>query len=200
MANLTDSGLFLEVANEVAQRGLRVLVETGTGPVSSGCDVAKRLGLHAHSCDVYEPCVTRAAQLYPEFDVYYGDSEKMLREILPRITAPTFFWLDGHCPTDPSCLPGTIFPAYEELRLIRDLKPGYERDVIWVDDVSMITAEDNPVRAAWDVRLNVPALGDENWHGAGEHTWAEYLAVFADTHDARVDEAVLKLTPKGGLR
>jgi hypothetical protein len=195
MSDLIKSpGLFLEVANIVAKRGLSVLVETGTGPESSGMQVAKRLAMHGYTCDVYEPAAVAASERWPEFDVYHADSATMLKEVLPKIGKPTFFWLDGHCPTDPDCLPGGIFPVMDEFLLIKSLKAGYERDVIWVDDIPMITSEDNPHRSEWDVYLNAPGAG--RWHGENRYSWAEYLAVFADTHVYRVDESILKLTPK----
>lgn len=190
---IDDPGLFLELANLVATRKIRTLVESGTGPASSGMEAAKRLGLHGYTCDVYEPCVVRAFQLYPEFDIYHADSLGMLRDCLPKISGPTFFWLDGHCPTDPACAPGPVFPLYDELLLIKEQKRGYERDVLWLDDVSMIADPANPTALEWDVFLG--ATG-EHWYGEKAHSWDDYLAVFADTHDAEVVGSVLRLTPK----
>ena len=198
MALLSETRLFLEVANLVAKRGIKTLIESGTGPESSGMLVAKRLGLVGYTCDVYEPCCIAANDRFPEFFIYHADSEAMLKRILPSISQPAFFWLDGHCPTDPSCLPAGIFPVMEELQLIKELKPNYEKDVIWVDDILMVVDPANPVSTPWDVRLNVPAMGEANWKG-DEHPWADYLAVFADTHDWEIDSddvKILKLTPK----
>src|SRR6202011_994835 len=111
MAGLIETpGLFIELAHLVSKHRIRFLVETGTGPASSGMEAARRLGLHGYTCDVFEPCVARAANLYPDFDVYHYDSVSMLKEILPPLVGPTFFWLDGHCPTDSACIPGGIFP------------------------------------------------------------------------------------------
>lgn len=192
---LLAPGLFLDLSDVVARLGIRTLVETGTGPASSGMEAARRLGLHGYSCDVYEPCVERASRIYPEFDIYFGDSLGMLRDCLPKIVGPTFFWLDGHCPTDSACLPGGIFPLYDEMRLIRELKPDFAQDVFWLDDVAMIVDPANPVASSWDVYLGGP---DARWYGEKDHTWEEYLGVFAATHDYWLDDynGVLKLTPR----
>jgi hypothetical protein len=197
MASLIDTpGLFIELSDLVARRGIKNLFESGTGPASSGLEAARRLGLRGYSCDVFEPCVVRAAEVYPEFDVWHGDSEGVLKRILPELEGPTFFWLDGHCPTDSMCLPASVFPLYGEMVLIRDLKRGYEKDVLWIDDASMIIDPANPVATSWDVYLGGP---DTRWFGEGEHTWEQYLAVFGATHDwaLKGDEKILTLTPKG---
>ena len=190
---LLEPRLFMELSNLVATRGIKTLVETGTGPRSSGMEAAKRLGLMGYTCDVYEPCVMRANDIYPDFHIYHAESLQFLRDCLPQITGPTFFWLDGHCPTDHACKPGEIFPLYEELTLIRAFKQGFENDVLWLDDIAMITAPDNPMATAWDVDL-----AGKKWHGDDSHSWEEYLAVFRDSHDAVIDreECLLKLTPK----
>ncbi len=191
---LLEPRLFIPLANLVTRYGLVNLVETGTGPASSGMEAASRLGLHGYTCDVYEPCVLRVASLYPQFDAYHGNSLSMFNEILPKLEGPTFFWLDGHCPTDQTCVPGGIFPPFDEMQLIRKLKRGFERDVLWLDDIAMIIDPANPVAVSWDVDLR-----GERWYGENEHKWSEYLAVMADTHDAFIDtqEGILKLTPRG---
>lgn len=193
-ASLLEPRVFIELSNLVASRGIRTLVETGTGPMSSGMEAAKRLRLHGYTCDVFKPCALRAAELYPDFDVYHADSVGALKDFLPKISGPTFFWLDAHCPTDPECLPGDIFPAYEEMILITELKRGFQDDVIWVDDVSMIVDPENPVAQKWAAYLGSTGA---IWHGEYGHSWAEYLDLFSDTHDWSLDtaEKILKFMP-----
>jgi hypothetical protein len=188
---LLTPALFEPLTALVAKYGIRNLVETGTGPRSSGLEAAKRLGLRGWSCDVYGPCVYRARDLYPDAILYHGESLGFFAQVLPRMAEPTFFWLDGHCPTDQECLPGLVFPPYEEMLLIKSLKKNYERDVLWLDDIAMVDVPDNPARSSWDVDL-----AGTRWQGAKDHSWAEYLAVFADTHDAEIVDGILRLTPK----
>jgi len=146
---------------------------------------------------VYEPCAERASQIYPDFQVYHSDSLSMLRDCLPTMQGPTFFWLDGHCPTDKECLPADVFPVYDEMALIRAFKQGFEHDVLWLDDIAMITDPDNPLASSWDVDL-----AGKRWYGETGHKWGEYLAIFSDTHDYEIDreDCILKLTPKEAVR
>ena len=194
---LLKPAVFMEIANIVAMRGISLFVETGTGPMSSGMEAARRLGLRGYTCDVYEPCVKRAYALYPDFEVYHATSVQMLNDCLPKMDGRAFFWLDGHCPTDSACIPADVFPLYDEMLLVKNLKRGYEEDVIWIDDIAMIVDPANPLASAWDVDL-----AGKPWHGDTSHTWAQYMAVFADTHDAEIDreECMLKLTPKSDVR
>jgi hypothetical protein len=171
------------------------LIETGTGPSSSGMEAARLFGLKGYSCDVYAPCVQRASQLYPEFRIEHSNSIDFLKAVLPELHGSTFFWLDGHCPTDQSCLPGDIFPLYDEMILVRDLKKWYEKDVIWIDDLPMIMDPANPVAAkVWDGVYR----GDqgERWQGERSHSWQEFLDVFDKTHRREIIDSVLRLTPK----
>lgn len=175
----------------VKRYGIVNLVETGTGPASSGMEAAARLGLQGYSCDVFGPCVERAAQIYPQFTIGHCNSEDFFRAILPRLEGPTFFWLDGHCPTDSACLPGAIWPPFEEMLLIKELKKGYERDVMWLDDIAFVVDPANPWAAKWDVDLR-----GERWFG-DNRKWSDYLAVFADSHDYTQEfDCILQLTPK----
>jgi hypothetical protein len=169
------------------------LVETGTGPRSSGLEFAKTLGLRGYSCDVAGDCVDRARGLYPDFKIYHGESLGFLAQVLPALVGPTFFWLDGHCPTAVSDLPGPVFPPYEEMLMIKALKKGYEKDAMWLDDVAMITAPDNPVSSIWGGHLGGAG---RYFYGADEHSWAEYHAVFAETHKYETVQGILEVTPK----
>jgi FkbM family methyltransferase len=193
MATLTEPHHFEALAAEVSKRHIKFIVETGTGPEASGMQAAKRLGLHGLSCDVYYPCVRDARLRFPGFPIDHMNSIDFLNLFLPMLEGPTFFWLDGHCPTCKSCKPGGIFPLYEEMELIRKLKRGFEHDVIWADDLPMIVSADNPHRASnWDVDLR-----GERWFGESGNTWTEFCALFSETHNKEVSgNTVLRLTPK----
>ena len=193
MATLTEPALFTLLTQLVDRYGIKNLVETGTGPESSGLQVADRLGLRGYSCDVYQPCVDAARKRFPDAYLCHGESLGFFSEILPGLEGPTFFWLDGHCPTDLEDLPGPVFPPFEEVQLIKSLKQGYESDILWLDDIPMVDVEGNPVRASWDVYLG--AIGT-NWHGAKEHSWQEYMDILKDTHNAFVTDSILRYEPR----
>jgi len=188
---LLEPALFAPLSALVRHYGLEALVETGTGPSSSGMEAAARLGLRGYSCDVFEPCVADAQKRHPDAYIAHQDSLSFLREVLPGLREPTFFWLDGHCPTDRMCLEAEAFPLYEEMLIIRERKKNYWRDVLWLDDIAMIDVPDNPVGVPWDVDL-----AGKRWQGAKDHTWAEYLAVFEATHNAEIVDGILRLTPR----
>ncbi len=168
------------------------IVETGTGPASSGLAFADHFGLKGYSCDVSGECVENARQRHPTAHVHHGESLAFFKTILPTLEGPTFFWLDGHCPTDQRDLPGPVFPPYEEMQLIKSLKKGYEKDAMWLDDIAMITAPDNPDAGIWGGYLG--ATG-KYFYGEDRHLWADYLAIFEDTHRYRSWNGVLEVEP-----
>lgn len=177
----------------VRKLGIINLVETGTGPHSSGLAFAKHMNLRGYSCDVNPECVAQARHLYPSFTVHHGESLGFFAQMLPKLKGPTFFWLDGHCPTDQRDLPGPVFPPFEEMALIKALKANYELDAMWIDDIGMITAPDNPESGLWGGYLG----GSGTWfYGSDEHSWAEYHEVFAGTHTYLVHNGVLEIEPK----
>lgn len=192
MSDLIDTpGLFDAVRHLVNDHQLECLVETGTGPKSSGLQVATRLGLHGYSCDVFLPCVQNARDNFIGMGIYWGESLQFLKDILPALKVPTFFWLDGHCPTDLDVKPGPDYPAYEEIQVIKRWKYRYEKDVIWVDDIAMVDVPGNPVRTPWDV-----SLAGRRWYGAKEHPWESYVRILEDTHTMEIAGSVLRYEPR----
>jgi hypothetical protein len=66
------------------QYGTRIFVETGT-----------------FRGDMVEAMKQRFDRLYsiattPHVEILFGDSGEKLKEIMPRLTGPSLFWLDGH--------------------------------------------------------------------------------------------------------
>ena len=161
---LCEPELFEPLQELVKRYGIVNLVETGTGPSSSGLEAAKRLGLRGYSCDVFRPCVERAAHMYPGSLCFHGESLGFFAHILPTLVGPTFFWLDAH--TDEECpvmreiaainrspLPHVIlvddarlfglFPAWpNKHEVLEALSNGGKRTVYEIDDV--IVAEPCP--------------------------------------------------------
>ena len=82
---------FLALANLVSEKGIRYFVETDANGQRDGLDLAGQLGLHAHVCDPRN--AQTLAGLYPDADIYDGNAAQFLEEVLPKLDAPTFFWL-----------------------------------------------------------------------------------------------------------
>jgi hypothetical protein len=195
MSTLTEARNYDDVVNTIKYFNIVNLVETGTGPESSGLVVAKKLGLRGFSCDVYEPCVISARERFPEAFIHHGESLGFLRMVLPTLEGPTFFWLDGHCPTDSACLPGPVFPPYDELKIIKEFKRNFAHDVFWLDDIPMIDVPDNPIASTWDVDL-----AGRRWYGAKEHTFTEYLDLLRDTHTSHIADSTLRFWPREAFK
>lgn len=193
MSNLIDDYLE-DVRAIINERGIVNLVESGTGPSSSGLAIAERFGLKGYTCDVYWPCVRAAAERHPTMLCHHGESLGFFRELFKMLDGPTFFWLDGHCPTDPDCLDCPVFPPFDEVQLIKLYKRGYEQDVIWLDDFPMVTTPDNPIASSWDVLLNKHG-GPIQWRGETSHTFAEYETILGATHSMSIVGPVVRYTP-----
>lgn len=97
MSSLLDNARFLPLANLVAQHGVRFFVEPDAGGDATGMEAAKRLNLHGIACDTYHADALHAR--FPDYDVYDGDPLTFLREVLPKIDGPAYFWIDGNTPT-----------------------------------------------------------------------------------------------------
>lgn len=80
------------------RHGLEILVETGT---FKGDMVAAMLGdfRRIYSIELAPHFHAAAAQRFrrhPHVEILAGDSGRVLAELVPKLDAPTLFWLDGH--------------------------------------------------------------------------------------------------------
>lgn len=179
------------------QYALRNFVETGThfgDSVQSALDCGFE---HVYSCDLMEHVHDAACRRFaqnPRVSLHHADSIAFLREILPRLSGPTFFWLDAHFPDHYGypCRPEHRFPLAEELRLIARHRPP--TDVIACDDIRVVADPHNPAFT--------PGALERGGHAAlvVPDVSIEMLAApLAATHDWRVDlagEGILLFEPR----
>jgi hypothetical protein len=116
------------------QYGIKVLIETGTY-LGEMVDAVKDRFAKIITIELAEPLYERAAKLFREFphiQVCYGDSPKVLPEILAGIAEPCLFWLDAHCSGGITTRSDKVTPIVEELEAILARKqPG---DILLIDD------------------------------------------------------------------
>ena len=163
---------------------IEVFVETGCW-TGRALQTASDHGLKLVSCDINEEFVILCKTKYPDACIEHKDSVTFLNDILPLIIEPTIFWLDGHFPGDYGLTKKYEFqfPLYEELALIKKLKPDFEKDVIMCDDIHVIPG--NPFHGG---------IPGENQHG-----FEDYKTLLQDTHTAEIileNTGVLIFLPK----
>jgi hypothetical protein len=140
VACLTPEGKQRLLRQTARAHSLRVFVETGT---HAGDTLAAMLAEpiiidRAYSAELSESHFERAAERFegePRLELYRGDSARYVRELVPRLDAPTLFWLDAH-PGEP----GTAgrygeSPLRDELRAIF-AAPRFDH-VVLIDDVRL---------------------------------------------------------------
>ena len=140
------------------------------------------LGLNCYSCDINDEFAQNCREKYPSSVIYTGESVKFFEEYLPKIDTKSYVWLDGHHPNNyqrPRLFTmDNYFPALKELELIKQLKPNYQYDIIAVDDLNTIEAEDNPMCNPKEVPPQILT--------AKGHLLQEYKEFFKDTHDVSI--------------
>lgn len=113
--------------------GLRVFVETGT---STGDTPAALMGDFdvLYTIEVGAALYDAAMKRFRETNVvcFFGDSARVLPQVLAKIDQPALFWLDGHFCGDARADKDT--PIIEELQAIFDTKVPH---VILIDDARL---------------------------------------------------------------
>ena len=170
----------------VEKYGIKSLVETGVGSVSSGLVAADALGIQGYGCDIFLPRVEWARARHPNAKVTHDESLHYLRTLLPTIAGPVFFWLDAHFPDMQNFagekVDGPAWPLYQEVEVIRELCPDLSRSVVWCDDLQVITGAEDHLYAQY------PQIYD--------HKPQEYGDPLAATHDFSITEYVMRLEPR----
>ena len=81
----------------------------------------------------------RRFRRYPNVHIVEGDSSECLQEIIPQLSAPVLFWLDGHYSAGVTAHGSVSCPIYSELdSILQDCKQRY---VILIDDARMFGAD-----------------------------------------------------------
>jgi hypothetical protein len=124
-----------EIIREHATRHrLRTLVETGTytgGTIAALQSDFERIYSIELDAVLYEQAHTRFARA-PHITLLRGDSSDVLPALLPRLTTPALFWLDGHYSGPGTAKGRRETPIVEEIRAI--LAHPVAGHVILVDD------------------------------------------------------------------
>lgn len=77
----------------------------------------------------------------PNVHVSSGDSEDMLRSVLPKVRGPITFWLDAHALVTPMTHFQMQFPLLRELFAIKRFAPSGKHTIL-IDDLRTFNEED----------------------------------------------------------
>lgn len=120
--------------------GTRILVETGTrygDMIHAMLPYFDRLISIELGEDLFETAQQRFAR-EPKVELLLGDSAQKLPELLPTLSEPVLFWLDGHYSGGDTAKGNQATPISEELSAIlkraHDDPQGVGRSVILIDD------------------------------------------------------------------
>jgi hypothetical protein len=81
----------------------------------------------------------RRFRRYPHIHIVEGDSSDRLSDILPQLTAPTLFWLDGHYSSGITARGALDCPIYAELEAVFALCS--QRWIVMIDDARFFGKE-----------------------------------------------------------
>jgi hypothetical protein len=127
----------------LAQHGIdwpRILVETGT---YLGHGIEQALGHfdEIHSIELVERFAKNAAQRFsahPEVTIHWGDSAEILSRLSGRLKEPVLFYLDAHYSGGQTAYGEAGDKGCPVLRELTALARRPEKDVIIIDDISLI--------------------------------------------------------------
>jgi len=122
---------------------LSVLIETGTymGDTLMAC---KDAFSEIYSIELDSQLQKKAIERFREFPhihILHGDSGVELSKLLPSISKPILFWLDGHYSTGVTAKGDLNTPVIAEL--ISIFKSTIPRYVILIDDARLFTGRDD---------------------------------------------------------
>lgn len=138
------------VIEEYQQKsGIKILVETGTyygDMVMAQKDNFSGVYSIELGLDLWEQAKKRF-EPYRHIEILQGDSGKVLLELVPRLTGPAIFWLDGHYSAGVTALGEKVCPVFEELDAI--FKDGSTSHILLIDDARLFKGDGD-----------YPAIGD----------------------------------------
>ena len=132
-----------ELLKQYAQQNhLSVLVETGTylgDMVYAMQDQFKQIYSIELSPHFYQRAVQRFRKV-ENVKIIEGDSGKVLAHLVPQLTGPALFWLDGHYSGGQTAKGDKECPIYEELNSIFASSWGH---TILIDDARLFVGEND---------------------------------------------------------
>ena len=120
---------------------LRTMVETGTylGNMTSATAKVFRKIITIELDHVLYKRAKRKFKDAKHIKVIEGDSSLVIKKVLPKITAPTLFWLDAHYSGGITSKGKKESPVVSELRAI--LSHPVKKHVILMDDANLFTGK-----------------------------------------------------------
>lgn len=125
------------IARQARERGLNVLVETGTfegDMLNRQLPNFKQLISIELDEELYRAARTRFAA-YPQVQLLQGDSGVKLAEAIKDLKEPALFWLDAHYSFGVTAGRGMNAPIFNELRCLTGRQQF--RDAILIDDARL---------------------------------------------------------------
>jgi hypothetical protein len=123
--------------------GCKVFIETGTylgdTVFSLKNDFDKIISIELGQ-NLYEQAKKRFAD-YPQIKIMRGDSGQVLTEIVPNLSEPTLFWLDGHYSGKGTAKSNLNTPIIKELETI--FNHPVKNHVILIDDARCFTGDND---------------------------------------------------------
>jgi len=117
-----------------ARSNYQTLVETGTY-MGDMIEAQKENFSTIYSIELSEDLFKKAVKRFKQDEhvaIIKGDSEKMMPEVLKKVTKPAIFWLDGHYSAGPTARGDKDCPIYGELDAIFENKQVDH--IILIDD------------------------------------------------------------------
>jgi len=182
----------INISNLKTKYNLNNFVETGVYLGASVQIAYDSSFTSVYSCDIDNNHVSNARNRFPHANIFSGDSITFLKDVLPKLTGKTLFWLDAHFPEFYNFAyddPTWKMPLFTELELIKEHKADYAYDVIMCDDMRVMRNEKNP--------KYVPGELEEYLYI--DMDWDAFVNQFSDTHDYQLlmpDSGAIIWTPK----
>jgi hypothetical protein len=120
---------------------LNTFCETGTFLGDTLACVATNSNIRCLSIELssmYFQLAQRRFLFYPNISLFLGDSSSILPVLLPTLTHPTLFWLDGHYSGDHTARADVDTPILNELK---ELFQFPNHHVILIDDARLFNGE-----------------------------------------------------------
>lgn len=121
-----------------------IFVETGTY-MGDMLDEVKNNFSQLHSIELSPKYYLRAKEIFSgnkRIKLHYGDSAKVLSKVLPKLHAPTLFWLDAHYSGGSTAKGQIDTPIVQELKTISKHKLK-NKFIIMIDDERLFIGEND---------------------------------------------------------
>lgn len=126
-----------------SQSNYQVLVETGTF-MGHMINVQRKKFKQLYSIELDGKLwqdATKRFSAYSNIRILQGDSGKVLKDLVPELTEPAIFWLDGHYSGGNTAKGDKDCPIYEELDAI--FKAKQRKNILLIDDARLFNGQND---------------------------------------------------------